>query len=258
MRVFTKPTFILAALAVANYARAALLPIPITPESFNADVVVEKTATPALKVVTTATVDQGTNNGANTWMEIGYDPANPANGLPAPGTVVTPPLGDVVFPGNTVSGVNSGNPSVVNYSFRMPPDYTAPNGILIYGDGTKGLASGTFTLTTPAAYALLSLAGSGGNGGCVVGVATRHADGTTETNQFGSPDWFNGTSNVILIANERCGSSVNFTYANANSGNPRIYFRDVALTNTTSPVTSITLYYVSGPANSRNDILAVS
>lgn len=48
------------------------------------------------------------------------------------------------------------------------------------------------------------------------------------------------------------------TYANQNSGNPRLYFRDVALTNTTSPVTSIDLYYLSGQASSHNDIVAVS
>lgn len=251
---------IAAALLVGSIAQAAFQPIPITPDSFNADIVVESNATPSLRVVTTATVDQGTNNGANTWMEMGFDETNPLNGLPAPGTVVVPPFGDVVLGGgaNTVTGVNSGNPGVTNYSFKMPPSYTQPNGILINGDGTRGLSSGTFTLVTPAPYALLSFAGSGGNGGCVVGVIVRHANGTSQTNQFGSPDWFNGTSNVVFIANERAGSSVNFTYANVNSGNPRIYFRDVVVTNTTSPVTSIDLYYVSGPVNSRNDILAVS
>lgn len=258
MKHLVYSSLVVAGLCSTNLTWAAFSPIPLTLDSYNADIVVEKTAIPSLKVVTTATVDQGTNNGANTWMEIGYDPANPQNGLPAPGTVVTPPFGDVVFAGNTVPGVNTNNPAVLNYSFKMPPDYTAPNGILIYGDGTKGLANGTFTLKTPAAYALLSFAGSGGNGGCVVGVRVNHADGTSETGQFGSPDWFNGASNVVLIANERCASSVNFTYGNVNSGNPRIYFRDIALTNTTSPVTSIDLSYVSGPSNSRNDIMAVS
>jgi hypothetical protein len=28
-------------------------------------------------------VDQGTNNYANTWFEIGFDTNNPGNGLPA-------------------------------------------------------------------------------------------------------------------------------------------------------------------------------
>lgn len=223
------------ALTFVGVARAAFNPVPITPGSYTADVVVEKTATPVLKVVTTASVDQGTNNGANTWMEVGFDPANPGNGLPAPGTVIT-----------AVSNAN--------YSFQMPPSYTAPNGILI---NATQVTNGTLTLTVPAPYTLLSFLGSGGNGGDVIGVTVRHLDGSIEGGAFPCPDWFSGTSNVAFVANERCGSTVNFTYANQNSGNPRLYFRDVPLTNA-SPVTNLTLYYVSGPTGSHNDVLAVS
>jgi len=223
-------------LTLTGAAHATLLPIPITPASYNADVVVEKTATPVLKVVTTATVDQGTNNYANTWMEAGFDLANPGNGLPAPGTVIV-----------AISNAN--------YSFRMPPSYTAPNGILI----DTVVTNGSLTFTAPATYTLLSFLGSGGNGGDVIGVTIRHQDGTMQTgNTFPCPDWFNGTSNVTFIANERVGSSLNLNYANINSGNPRLYFRDVPVTNTTSAITNVELKYVSGGANSHNDVLAVS
>ena len=224
-------------LTVTSTARADFNPIPLTLDSYTADVVVEKTATPVLKVVTTASVDQGTNNGANTWMELGFDPANPTFGLPAPGTVIV-----------AISNAN--------YSFQMPPSYTAPNGILI---NASQVTNGVFTLVTPGTFAKLSFLGSGGNGGDVIGVKIRHQDGSIQVGDaFPCPDWFNGTSNVAFIANERAGNTVNFNYANINSGNPRLYFRDVVVTNTTSAITSVELYYVSGLASSHNDVMALS
>ncbi len=220
-----------------NYA-----PIPLNPSSYNADVVVEASATPKINVVTTASVDQGLQNNANTWGEIGFDPGNPGNGLPPAGTIFTA----------------VGNP---NYSFIMPPSYTLPNGILI----DTVVTNGTFSLVTPTAYTKLSFIGSGGNGGDVIGVTVHHADGSVEgvatggtAYTFGCPDWFNGTINVAYIANERSGSTVNRTFANAGSNNPRIYFRDITLTNTTSAVTSVDLSYYSGGSGSHNCVFGVS
>lgn len=214
-------------------SQAAYLPVPITPGSYNQDLIVESNTTPRLDVVTTATVDQGTNNGANTWFEQGYDTANPANGLP---------------PANTVFTAQDN----ANYTFRTPPTYAGPNGILI----DTVITNGTFTLTSPAAYSLLSFLGSGGNGGDVIGVKVNHADGTFETGSFGCPDWFGGTG-IALTVGGRCQSPVTFT-TETDGANPRIYFRDITLTNTTSPVTSIVLSYLSGQASSHNDILGVS
>jgi hypothetical protein len=208
-------------------------PIPLTIGSYNADAIVESNATPVLKAVTTATVDAGTNNTANTWFEVGYDTANPANGLPLANTVFTAQ-------------------DNANYSFRTPPTYAAANGILI----DTVVTSGTFKVTTPATYTLLSFLGSGGNGGDVIGVRVNHADGTFETGSFGCPDWFGG-SGVAWTANGRCQSPVTFT-TETDGGNPRLYFRDMTLTNTTSAVTNILLTYVSGQASSHNDILGVS
>ena len=142
------------ALAAASISQAATYsPVPIQTGSYNADAIVESNATPALNVVTTATVDNGTNNTANTWFEQGYDTANPGNGLP---------------PANTVFTAQDN----ANYTFRTPPTYAGPNGILIDTQVTNG----TFRLTTPAAYNLLSFLGSGGNGGDVIGVRVNHAD----------------------------------------------------------------------------------
>ena len=43
-----------------------------------------------------------------------------------------------------------------------------------------------------------------------------------------------------------------------NGDNPRLYFRDVALTNTTSPVTSIDVYYLTGNSGAHSDVIGVS
>ena len=146
----------------------------------------------------------------------------------------------------------------------MPPSYTAPNGILI----DTVVTNGTFSLVTPASYARLSFLGSGGNGGDVIGVTVHFQDGTTEgvysgggTNTaytFGCPDWFGGTVNVAFIANERCGSATAFSYANINSGNPRLYFRDIVLANTNKVITSVDLTYYSGGSGSHNCIFGMS
>jgi hypothetical protein len=232
-RIRSKVMLVGLALTFAGLAGAAFVPLTITSGSYNADAIVESNATPVLKAVTTASVDNGTNNTASTWYEIGYDAANPSFGLPAANSVV-------------VARDNA------NYSFRMPPSYTANNGILI----DTAITNGTFTLTTPTAYTLLSFAGSGGNGGDVIGVRVNHADGTFEVGSFGCPDWFGGTS-VIMATQGRMGDNVQHTLQ-VNGDNPRIYFRDITLTNTTSAVTNIVLSYVSGGAGSHNDILAVS
>ena len=227
-------------LAVAPLARATYTPVAIQSSSYNADVIVESNATPRLLVVTTASVDNGTNNTANTLFEVGYDTANPNNGVPVHGT--------------TLSAVDATN---VAHSFIMPPDYTKPNGILV--DTTDG---GTFTFTTPAAYTALSFLGLGGNGGDSITATVHHQDGTSETHTYGCPDWFGG-SGVAYIMGGRCNNTLNLTTeTDGNSGdgrgNPRIYFRDITLTDTTSPVTSVDLAYLSGASNSHNDIMGVA
>ena len=111
------------ALAVASIAQAGYTPVAIQSSSYNADVIVEANARPTLTISTTASVDNGTNNTANTWFEIGFDTANPGNGLPVAGS--------------TFTAVDD-----PTHSFTMPPSYTAPNGILI----DTVITTGTFTL----------------------------------------------------------------------------------------------------------------
>src|SRR4029077_1437223 len=182
-------TLLLLGLASPGISRAAnpYLPIPITSTSYNQDAIVESNATPVIKIVTTASVDQGTNNGANTWYEQGFDTVNPSFGLPPAGTVITAQ-------------------DNANYTFQMPPTYAGPNGILI----DTVVTSGTFKLTTPAAYNRLSFMGSGGNGGDVVGVRVNHLDGSFDVGSFACPDWFGGNG-IVLTAGGRCQSPQTFT-----------------------------------------------
>lgn len=49
-------------LAAASVSRAAFTPIAIENSSYNADVIVESNATPRLTILTTASIDAGTNN----------------------------------------------------------------------------------------------------------------------------------------------------------------------------------------------------
>jgi hypothetical protein len=227
-------------LALASISQAAYTPIAIQSSSYNADVIVESNATPVLTVVTTASIDNGTNNTANTWFEQGYDLANPNNGIPPHGS--------------TFASYDN-----ANFSFTMAPSYMAPNGILI----SVEVPTGTFTLVNPAAYTTLSFLGMGGNGGDSMNVTVHHQDGTTDTGTMATGDWFNGTTGLAWIAGGRCTSTVNLTTEVSGTGpdslgNPRIYHREITLANKTSPVTSIDFTYTGGASGSHSDVLAVS
>jgi opacity protein-like surface antigen len=77
------------ALLLASAARAANVYTPVTlaPSSFNADVVVEKTAAPPIENYVTASLDGGTNLTGNGWFEQGYYPSVATWGLPPHGTM---------------------------------------------------------------------------------------------------------------------------------------------------------------------------
>src|SRR3569832_1406037 len=75
------------AFALPGSARADFVPVPLTPGSFNQDIVVEKTA--PIPVIpggyTTASMDGGINNNGDTWNETGFFVDNPDVGLPKAG-----------------------------------------------------------------------------------------------------------------------------------------------------------------------------
>lgn len=217
-------------------AQAQFAPIQLTPESYNQDIVVEKLATPPLTpgFYTTASMDGGTNNNGDTWNEQGYFRANPDVGLPAAGSTVT-------------------SVADANHSYLFAPDYKTNNAIML--DASAAFTNVTVTLKTATAYTGLSFLTSGGNGGCIFKYVVHHQDGTTETGQSPSADWFNG-ANPAWIANGRVNAQ-SFTLDNFNSNNPRLYSKDVALTNS-SPITSIDLSYVSSAAGAHTCIMAIS
>jgi hypothetical protein len=231
-----------AALAWASPAFAGFNPIPLTPGSFNADVVVEKTVL-GLGNNTTATPEGGTNNTGNAWYEIGYNTNSPSSGLPPHGTTFT----NVTDVSNSVVAV---------HLYQMAPSYTAKNAVLI----DTAVTTATLTLITPAAYTNLSFLVTSANGGGTIGYTVHHADATTETGTFVCPDWFNGANPAfvafgrVVVTSGILDSQTSIT----NPGNPRLYSRDVPLADTTSPVTSVDFNYTTGAANVHNQIYALS
>ncbi len=223
-------------LAVSG-VRAGYSPMALAPSSYNADVIVEKSATPPVVPggYTTASMDQGTANGGDTWSEVGLFASDPSVGLPVAGTTIT----DASFP---------------DHQYTFAPSWKANNTIMLDATSFSGLY--TFTLTTPALYGKLCFLTSGGNGGCLFQWTAHHADGTTETGQQPSADWFNG-ANPAIIANVRANAQT-YTRDNYGSNNPRLYGKDVTLTNTTSKVTSIDLQDVSSAGGAHTCIMAVS
>ncbi|HEY4417732.1 MAG TPA: glycoside hydrolase family 76 protein, partial [Verrucomicrobiae bacterium] len=86
----TAPRLTQRSVVVAAQGAAGFSPIALKPGSYNQDVVVERSApaTPSSHY-TTASMDNGTANTANSWYERGYNAAAPVTGLPVAGATVT-------------------------------------------------------------------------------------------------------------------------------------------------------------------------
>ena len=225
--------WVIVALASTLSAQAAFTPIPLTSQSYNQDVVVEKTA-PAPAIgggYTSASMDSGTNNTGTSWYEQGYNTASPTTGLPPAGSTFA-------------------HQSLANHQYTMAPSYTANNAVLL----DSNVTSATLTLTSPTAYTQLSFLESGGHNGVVFNYTVHHLNGTTDSGSGSIPDWFSG-ANPAWTANGRVDVGT-FALSNVNLNNPRLYSIDVTLPNATSPVTSIDFRYVSGGGDGA--IMAVS
>jgi len=238
-------------LALAGTARATVLPVPVLPSSYNADVIVEQ-GVPCLDTNTTGTVDGGTNNTGNTWFEIGYSTGGPGGGgagVPHAGSLLT----NVTDLANSVA-----NPHI----YQLAPSWTAPNGVMI--DSGVLRTQAVCTISPGGPFTSLSFLVSSGNGGGTMNVKIYHADGSTETNTVTAGDWFNGPNpafsargriNVVSGGFDTQGS---ITTTGDGYGNPRWYSRDITLTHTTSAITNITLSYGTGGGNVHNQVFAIS
>jgi hypothetical protein len=232
------------ALTLASVARAGYQPVPLTPSSFNADVVVEKTAAPPIENFVTAGGDGGTNLTGNAWFETGYYPSVPGWGLPPRGTTFA-----AQYLPTGVLGPDT------NFVFTMAPDYTTNN--VLFVSGNNGPRTATLTINNPAAFVGLSLLESSGNGGETINYTVHHQDGSTETNSFVSPDWFHGIGSAPYPAwNPHCLVSVeggNLQQINGNNGD--LYHNEIIVT-ATSPVTSIDFALVGN--GGRMSLFAIS
>ena len=202
-------------------ARADFVPIPLMTDSFNQDVVVEKTANPPMVTVTTASMEMGAANTGFSFYERGYHVEWPSTGLPPAGTRFT-------------------SEALVDHDYQFAPSYKSNNAVLL----DTAMVHGTLTLSEPAACTGLSFLTCGGNGSSVIGYSIHHEDGSVDTGSFSCPDWRSAVGQAWTTYGRIDVTA--FTFADLGSAYPRVYSRDVSLTNTLSPVTAIDLSYLSG------------
>lgn len=224
-------TFLAFWLGVACVARAELNPIPLTPESFTHDVIVERTASPPLLPATTASMDTGTNNTGYSFYERGYVLASPTSGLP-------------------LAGARFNSDLAMDHEYQLAPNYKNNNAVLL----DSSTPSGSLVLTVPGAYQRLSFLTAGGNGNGTVSCQIHHQDGSTEFLSLPCPDW----DDTLYPAWTTYGrvEVTAFTFDSVNENRPGIYSTDIVLTNTTSPVVAVDFGFVGGAGP--NGIFAVS
>ena len=220
------------ALAWASSAQAAFNPIPLQSGSYTHDMIVEKTASsPALPGgATTASMDGGINNDGDTWNEQGYFTSDTSVGLPPAGSTLT----------------------TNKYSYTFASTYAGPNAIVL---DTGHFTNANWKLSSPSSLAALSFLTSGGNGGVQFRYTAQRQDGTSDVGVTNSADWFFVNTRIAWVANGRVNAQ-SFTLDNYNSGNPRLYSIDVALSTSTSPITNILIECTGG--NGHTCIMAIS
>ncbi len=217
-------------LLLSEIARADFVPIALTSDSFNHDIVVEKTAPPPLMPATTASMDAGTANTGYSWYERGYNLNSPSTGIPVAGSTFSS--------------------DVPGHDYAMAPNYKSNNAVMI----DSALTTATLTLTTPAAYSRLSFLTTAANGPGTVQFTIHHQNATIETGSFNCPDWLSSLGEA-LVASGRVDVNT-FMMEGVTFNYPALFSRDVSLANTTNPVTQIDFSYLSGAAHTA--IFAVS
>lgn len=200
-----------------------IVPIPLTPASFNFDCVAE--ASPPYQY-TTGSMPGGDVIYSSTYPNVG------STGMPA---------------SNTISN------GTVTYNLQP---YTGNNALQL--TNSTG-STGDLTFQTPTQISKLHLAAFSVYGTTNVNVVVTFSDNTTEQvgTNFTLNDWFNGPS-VVHTLNGRVtsGGSV----YNLNSGNPRIYTYafDISPINQSKLVSKVTVTRTGGPTTSKPYFVGVA
>lgn len=206
---------LLAALAAVQ-VRADFNPVTLTPGSFTADVIVEKTATRSVSDFTTLTMDGGTNNNAWVWMEKGVDLKRPDVGLPTAGS--------------TFQAVQD-----AAHTFQMPASYSTNCAVVVT---TNGIPNATLTVVTPVAAQAISILNAGG-GASTIDYTINYQGGGTQAGQLSVNDWHNLTPvNYAWVCNGRYNTD-NGQTGETYTGKPRMFYNDISLNDTVNPVVSI-------------------
>ena len=198
-------------------------PIHLTSASYNEDMVVESNAAAVPNGgYTTASMDNGAANTGNGWYAQGYNASAPATGLPPPGSMIT-------------------NEASSDHVFTFAPSYTANNTALVDASHNANLVPATSN-----SYSAFSFLTAAGHGPIIVDYKVQHADGTVETGDISSPDWFFNAP-VVFDAQGRLDVDSG-AFNNVNNYEPRLYPEDILLTNYVSPVTNVSLAWDSSNA----------
>ncbi len=156
--------------------------------------------------------------------------------------------------GSTYGLPNSGLISSGTRTYQLEP-YNQANVLFLTANTIDSLV-----VTTPTAYAGLSLIGFATEGAGSMNVTLRFTDNTTAIyNNLTLPDWFVASANTILSGFDRCNRTSGTPQLTAGSaGNPRMVYVDMPISclNRVKDVKSIKIHNVS--TNARLCIMAVS
>lgn len=233
-----KCTFTIALLTVLLFSTKILFaqtftPIPVS--GYNSDIVAEAGNN---AVAVTSTVIDGSNHVIYTTAFAGL------NGV----------TGGITNTGTIVSGTRT---------YQMAP-YTASNALYMSSAGNVAntTGTGTFTITTPAAYSRLSLLAFGTENNSTVSVTLRFTDGTTSAaGNILIKDWFGGTPFLISGMGRITRVTAAPYTVDGMPGNPRMYAFDffVPCADQSKLLQSVTFNYIPGPnPSSRALLMALS
>jgi hypothetical protein len=186
----------------------------------------------------TASMDGGTAMTANNaFFEQGLNTVSPSTGVPKAGTIF-------------------GSATDSNHTFMLQPNGPGQNDAVLLDVADP---TGSLSMTTPLPYSELSFLVAGANGGDAFTAVINFANGSSQTATLTAPDWFSNTP-IAWDANGRVVATGNsYSFNNLSGGNPRLYQLDLALTDTTDAVDSISFTTGStGTSNSREVIYGLS